>query len=751
MKQILQSYRSGEIWLADVPVPTAQPHGVVVRTAASVVSAGTERMITELARRSLVGKAISRPDLVRQVIRKVRVEGLAQTMAKVFGKLSTPIPLGYSCSGVVTEVGSGVRGLAVGDRVACAGSGYATHAEFNYVPANLCVRLPPQVGFDEGAFAGIGAVAVNAVRLAEVELGERVAVIGLGLIGLLTGQLLKAAGCGVVGCDINPARCRAARELGFDRVATGAEILTAALTFTGGQGVDAAIVTAASSSDEPLVWAGLVSRLRGRVVVVGMVDMRVPRDVYYARELELKVSRSCGPGRYDPEYEERGRDYPYGYVRWTEQRNMQAFIESVRDGRVTPLKLSLKRLNLDEAPEAYRLLFEGSAREEKPVTVLIEYPWGAAERQEDRAIEIRPRSVRGQIGVGVIGAGNFARGVLLPHLIRLKGVSLVGICSARGVSAEEAARRFGFRYAATDVSRLLSDDSIQVILIATRHESHAQLAVEALMAGKHVLVEKPPAINASQLQELLQCLRRIGRGPAVYGSPGESGADGAPLYMVGYNRRFSIHAQRVKEFFQERSGPLMINYRINAGELPADSWIRDADIGGGRLVGEVCHFVDYCNFITGSLVVEVSAQQPRSEQATAAVEDSVVIHLRHADGSISGITYCCVGAEDLPKELVEVHAERRSAVTEDFRLTRFYGGDAIPVKGAQDKGHRAELEAFFKAVREGSSPPMSVAEIANVSETTFAVQASLRTGQPQRPGVALVPEPEARTGDEVDR
>ncbi|HIE10943.1 MAG TPA: zinc-binding alcohol dehydrogenase, partial [Kiritimatiellae bacterium] len=373
MKQLLQSYRSGEIWLAEVPVPSVQAHGVVVRTAASIISSGTERMITELARRSLLGKAVSRPDLVRQVIRRVRVEGLGQTLAKVFAKLNTPIPLGYSCSGVVTEVGSAVRTLSVGDRVACAGTGYATHAELNYVPANLCVRLPPKVSFAEGAFAGVGAVAVNALRLAEVEFGERVAVIGLGLIGLLTGQLLKAAGCGVLGCDIDPRRCRMARELGFDRVACGTEIHTASVTYTGGQGLDAVIVTAASQSAEPLVWAGEICRLRGRVVVVGLVQMHVPRDIYYSRELDLRVSRSYGPGRYDPEYEEKGRDYPYGYVRWTEQRNMAAFVEAVRRGQVEPLKLAGRRLAIDEAPEAYRLLFGPAGEGQTPITVVIEY------------------------------------------------------------------------------------------------------------------------------------------------------------------------------------------------------------------------------------------------------------------------------------------------------------------------------------------------------------------------------------------
>jgi len=730
MKQLLQSYRSGEIWLADVPAPAVQPHGVVVRTAASVISAGTERMITELAQRSLLGKAVSRPDLVRQVIRKVRVGGFAQTMAKVFAKLNTPIPLGYSCSGVVTQVGSAVRGFSVGDRVACAGSGYATHAELNYVPATLCVRVPAEVSLEEAAFAGVGAVAVNALRLAEVSLGERVAVIGLGLIGLLTGQLLKAAGCGVLGCDIDPVRCRVARELEFDRVAQGAEILTAAATYTGGHGVDATIVTAASSAAEPLVWAGEVCRLRGKVVVVGMVDMRVPRDVYYSRELELRVSRSYGPGRYDPEYEERGRDYPYGYVRWTEQRNMEAFLDAVRRRAVTPLKLAGRTLVIDEAPEAYRLLFEEKQREKRPITVLIEYPWRAAEREAERVIELRPRAVRGEIGVGVIGAGNFARGVLLPRLSRARGVHLVGICSARGASAEEAARRFGFDYAATDVSHLLADDAVQAVLIATRHDSHARLAIEALKAGKHVLVEKPPVISARELEELLQCLEQIGRGPAVYGSPGSPGE--GPVFMVGYNRRFSPHAVRVREFFADRSRPLLIAYRVNAGELPADSWIRDPEVGGGRIIGEVCHFVDYCRFVTGAAVTAVAAERPRSTTAQPAVEDSVTVQLLHEDGSVSSVVYCCIGAADLPKERIEIHGEGRSAVTEDFRSTRFHGRSFAPVHGSPDKGHGAELEAFLAAVRGAAAPPMSIEEIANVSRATFAIVDSLQTGQVRR-------------------
>ena len=736
MKQLLQSYRSGEIWLAEVPVPSVQPHGVVVRTAASIISSGTERMITELARRTLLGKAVSRPDLVRQVIRRVRVEGLGQTLTKVFAKLNTPIPLGYSCSGVVTEVGSAVRTLAVGDRVACAGSGYATHAESNYVPANLCVRLPPEVGFAEGAFAGVGAVAVNALHLAEVQFGERVAVIGLGLIGLLTGQLLKAAGCGVLGCDINPRRCRMARELGFDRVACGAEILTAAVTYTGGQGLDAVIVAAASQSSEPLIWAGEISRVRGRVVVVGMVDMHVPRDIYYSRELDLRVSRSYGPGRYDPEYEERGRDYPYGYVRWTEQRNMAAFVEAIRRGQVNPLKLAGRRLAIDEAPEAYRLLFGPAGEGEKPITVVIEYPGAGIEREEEKIIELRPKRVRGRVGVCVVGAGRFAQGVLLPRLSRMRDIALLGICSARGVSAEEAARRFGFRYAATDFEQLLSDDEVQAVIIATRHDSHARLAIRALKAGKHVLVEKPPVITQEELDELLTCLRGLGVGPAVYGSQGDSEeGKGAPLFMVGYNRRFSIHGRRTKEFFQDRGGPLFINYRVNAGALPADSWIRDPEVGGGRIIGEMCHFVDYCCFVIGSPVVAVQAERLRSTPPQAASDDSVAVIMRHRDGSVSSIMYSCVGSAEVPKERVEIHGEQLSVVTDDFSTTRFFGKEWPPVRGVQDKGHQAELEVFFECLRRGRAAPMSVSEIENVSRSTFAIVESLQSGEVRNPKV----------------
>lgn len=716
MKQILQSYRSGELWLADVPSPAPRSGGCVVRTAASLVSAGTERMITELAKKSLLGKARERPDLVRKVLDKIQTEGLVPTLTKVFAKLDTPIPLGYSCAGVVAEAGT-AGGFRAGDRVACAGAGYATHAECNYVPRNLCAPIPPGVSFEDASYATVGAIALQGVRQADLRLGEATAVIGLGLLGLLTVQLLKASGCRVIGADPDPARCELARELGADETVTDG-LAEAALAFSAGYGVDAVLITAATPSNEPIEVAAEACRPKGRVVVVGLVGMDVPRDAFYKKELDLRLSMSYGPGRYDPAYEESGHDYPYAYVRWTEQRNMQAFLELVAAGKVTPSRLTTHRFPIDDALDAYRLL--GGQAKERYLGIVIEYPQPADVGLPSRRVDL-PAAVRataGTLGAGFIGAGNFAKSVLIPALTKRSDVRLTGVCTATGMSGVETGKKHGFRFAVTDVDALLADADTRAVFIATQHHTHAPMIRRALAAGRHVFVEKPLCTTPNELAGLEEAV--------------QAAAPAGTCLMVGFNRRFSPHARAIREAFAGRTSPLVVNYRVNAGVAPPDSWVQDPDRGGGRIVGEVCHFVDLAEFLVDSPPERVYAASIRTADRRDVAEDSVVITIEYADGSLATIQYLAHGSNKLPKERGEVSADGVTAVLDNYTQTTLFGGRHRGVKGSQDKGFDAEIEAFVRAVRDGGPWPIPFESLVRTTRVTFAILQSLRDGCPVR-------------------
>ncbi|MDH5674594.1 MAG: bi-domain-containing oxidoreductase [Myxococcales bacterium] len=722
MKQIIQSYRSGELWLAEVPAPALAAGGVVVQTAASLVSAGTERMVVELAKKSLLGKARARPDLVKQVLGKLKTEGVASTLAKVKSKLDTPISLGYSSAGTVVEVGQGVTDLRVGQRVACAGAGYATHAEYNFVPRNLCVPLPDAVSFEDGCFTTLGAIALQGVRQADVRIGERVVVIGLGLLGLLTVQLLRACGCEVLGSDLDPERCRQARQLGAQAVVPG-ELLSAAEAFTavaGGQGADAVVITAATPSNQPIETAAEVARVRGRVVVVGLVGMELPRDPFYKKELDLRLSMSYGPGRYDPSYEEGGHDYPFGHVRWTEGRNMQAFVELLGDGRVTPAAFVSHRFTIDRALEAYELFERGASDGRSYLGIVLQYPGAAEDAVQSappkRRVELGAARAGSDLGLGLIGAGNFARSVIVPTLEKLGRCQFRGVCTATGMSASHVATNHGFGYATTDPAEIFGDVNVDAVFVATRHDSHGPLALAALAAGKHVFVEKPLCIDPEQLAEIEAALSDVS----------DAGPKGC--LMVGFNRRFSPHVRAMVEAFKGRTTPLAITYRINAGVIEASHWIQDPAVGGGRIVGEVCHFVDTCEALTGSAVVRVFAASVHSASTRVTAADSVVITLSHADGSLSSIQYLAHGARDVAKERIEAHADGITAICDDFRRTSFHGSSQAEVKGSQDKGFGAELQAFLDTVRYGGAWPIAAESLLRTTRATFAIGQSLRTG-----------------------
>lgn len=718
MKQILQSYRTGELWLAEVPAPACKAGGVVIRTTRSVVSAGTEKMLLELARKSLVGKAMARPDLVRQVLQKVRSEGLGPTVEKVFTKLDTPVALGYSAAGVVVEAGRGAE-LLPGERVAVAGAGYAGHAEYSFVPRNLCARIPDGVSDEDAAFATVGSIALQGVRQAEPRLGEVVAVVGLGLLGLLTVQMLKANGCAVVGVDLSAERCRLAVELGADAAVTEGAA-DACARVSRGRGADTVIVAAGAASNGPIELAAELCRQKGRVVVVGMVGMDLPRDPFYKKELDLRLSMSYGPGRYDPAYEEGGHDYPYAYVRFSEQRNLDAFLYLVAQGRVTPSRLVTHRFALDDALEAYQLL-EGTLPPSSDIPrsylgIVLEY--GTPEPTRRLTFPSLPWDALGlgdDAGVGFVGLGNFGKGVLLPAFTRARA-RLTGLCTATGMSAADGGKR-GFAFGTTDLDELLADHRTHAVVVATRHGSHASMAIRALDAGKHVFVEKPLCTRPDELAPIAAALE----------AARDRGA--RPCLTVGFNRRFSPHARLAREVLAGRSTPLAITYRVNAGAVPRDSWIQDPESGGGRIVGEVCHFVDLCSYLVGQDPIRVHATSIATPDARLVAEDTVVVTLSYPDGSLATIQYFAVGSRELPKERCEAHAGGVSAVIEDWRTTAVFGVRRAGIKGRQEKGFDEEVAAFLDCVRKGGAWPIPWESLARTTQATFSALESLATGR----------------------
>ncbi len=703
--------RSGVVSVYDVPSPGVQRGRLLVRTAASLISAGTEKNTVDMGKKSLLGKARQRPDLVKQVIEKARTEGLMNTYTAVKAKLDGTTALGYSAAGIVAAVGDGVSGFKVGDRVGCAGAGYASHAEMISVPQNLCVRLPDEVNFDEGAFGTLGAIALQGVRLSQPTLGEAFVVIGLGLLGQITVQLLKANGCRVFGVDIDEAKLNLAKELGAEMCSTPADARSAVKQFSRGRGADAVLITAATPSNDPIELAGDISRSKGRVVVVGLVGMNVPRNVYYLKELDLQISMSYGPGRYDSEYEERGHDYPFAYVRWTEGRNLEAFYDLIASKSISFEKLISHRFPVENGLDAYKLI-SGEVKEPY-LGIVLQYDT-AKEIPSRLNFKTKPSDKHANIRIGMIGAGSYAQKFLLPNF-KSNGAEFCTIATAAGLTARDVANQYGFASCVSDSHDVITDDTANLIVIATRHDSHAAYAQAALEQNKHVFVEKPLAMNDAELDGVLA-----------------AAANSSGRLMAGFNRRFSPSAKQAKEFFGSgRSYPLSIIYRVNAGRIPKDSWIHDPIQGGGRIVGEVCHFIDLMQFLTNSVTTRVFAEAVTSRDHGMTEDDSIIITLKFADGSNGTIAYLAEGDRSIPKERVEIFGGGKTFVLDDFRSSTMFSGGKETVKklAVQDKGQKEEVRVVCETVLNGGEPPIALADLAATTRATFRILDSLRTGE----------------------
>jgi predicted dehydrogenase/threonine dehydrogenase-like Zn-dependent dehydrogenase len=700
MKQVLQNLATGVIEIADVPNPAAAPGQVLVRTRRSLISSGTERMLTAFGKASLLGKARQQPDKVKAVLARMRTDGVLRALDTVRDKLDQPLPLGYCNVGRVQAVGPGVCGLLPGDRVACNGA----HAEVVSVPARLCVRVPDEVSDDQAAFTVVGAIALQGIRLLQPTLGEAIVVTGLGLIGQLAVRLLQAQGCRVLGIDVDPARLEIARNAGAEVVPIGSGVdpIALGIRFSRGRGVDGVLITAAARSSGPIHQAAQLCRTRGRIVMVGVAGLKLSREDFFRKEISFQVSRSYGAGRYDARYEGQGDDYPVGYVRWTAQRNFEAVLDLMADGRLRVEPLVSHRLPFEHALTAYGIV----AGHGPSLGMLLEYPGAGTGSVAPVGLGVAPVEQRtnrcraGWPAVAFIGAGRHATAALIPTF-KAAGARLATIASRGGVSAAHAGRRFGFRDASTDTNAVLGDSSVEAVVIATRHDSHASLVVQALNAGKSVFVEKPLCLTLDELARI----------EAAYASAP------SPLLMVGFNRRFAPHVKRIKALLAG-TGPKSFVMTVNAGAVPADHWIQDRQVGGGRVVGESCHFIDLLRFLAGCPIASA-----RRVDAGTLTGDTLTINLTFADGSIGTIHYFANGSGAFAKERLEVFADGIVLQLDNFRKLTGFGAHGFRAMRLwrQDKGHGECATAFVDALRAGAPSPIPFEEIIEVARTTLAI------------------------------
>lgn len=705
MKQILQSLKTGTTKVADVPCPSVKGGQLLIRTTCSLISAGTERMLIDFGKANPIEKARQQPDKVRMVLDKIKTDGLLPTIDAVRGKLEQPLPLGYCNVGEVLEIGKGVDGFTVGDRVASCGK----HSEVVSVPVNLCAKIPSNVSNDEAAFTVVGAIALQGIRLAKPTLGEVVVVTGLGLIGQLAVQLLRANGCRVLGIDFDSDKLAIAKSFGAEVVNLdiGEDPVKVAELFSRGRGVDAVLITAATQSSEPLHQAALMCRKRGRIVLVGVAGLELSRDDFFKKELTFQVSASYGPGRYDPNYEEKGQDYPVGFVRWTEQRNFEAVLDMLADGRLDVKPLISHQFNLEQIASAYTVV----AGSEPSMGVMLNYrtrtemPNEIIREQTVSLVNSVLHSVNKSLpNVAFIGSGNYATAVLIPAFKKV-GVHLCSIASNSGVSGVHAGNKYGFKETTTDTNKLFADQDIDVLVISTRHDSHATLVLQALRAGKHVFIEKPLCLTLAELTEIEQ----------VYAALKVKNVT-PPMLMVGFNRRFAPQVQKIKSLLLAVSGPKSFVMTVNAGSIPMDHWTQDLEIGGGRIIGEACHFIDLLRFLSGSPITGWQALG-----MDCATKDTTSLQLQFADGSIGTIHYFANGSKTFPKERLEVFAAGGVLQLDNFRRLSGYGWSGFKKMNLwrQDKGQGACAKAFLDAVEGNITAPIPFDEVLEVSRVSI--------------------------------
>lgn len=715
MKQVIQNIRSGNLTVEQIPAPAVSAGEVLIANQSSLVSAGTEKMVMDLAKKSLLGKARERPDQVRRVLEKIRNEGLLNTLQQVRQKLEEPMTMGYSSAGIVLACGKGVQNFKPGDRVASNGP----HAEIVSVAKNLCAHVADNVPFEHACFAVLGSIAMQGVRLTRCELGETVFVIGLGLVGQLTVAIAKAAGLVVIGTDLDASKCALAKQMGADFAEPGLGPSNVQKV-TAGLGADAVIITASTKSNAPIEIAANAVRQKGRVVLVGVVGLEIDRRPFYFKEAEFVVSCSYGPGRYDPEYEEHGHDYPAAYVRWTQQRNIQSVLDLMHRGQLRVEPLISHRFSIETASDAYEMINKGS---QPFLGVVLQYPGVSASDIDTadrgpRSITLRARpGEAGKIRFGVLGAGNFARMVMLPAINKCGLFTPAVICSGKGVTAQHAGTTSGFESAVTDENLVFGDKSINTIFSLTRHDQHARHVIAAIQHGKNIFVEKPLCLTLEELQQIEAALDAAG--------------DRAPAVMVGFNRRFSPAAVKLRAFFSRIDTPLTIAIRFNAGDLPVDHWTQNDDVGGGRIIGEACHAIDLATYLAGSVPIRVFAESVAVKNPQQISDDQCFITLRHANGSVSSIGYFAGGDKSFPKERIEIFGGGQVGVIDDFKsLQTCRNGKSKTESFAQDKGHSAEVTAFAAAIAAGAESPIPWEQIVATTVASISAVRSLREGVP---------------------
>lgn len=709
MKQFIQDFRTGELKMEEAPSPVLKEGFVLLQNVFSLISTGTERATVDIGKASLIGKAKKRPDLVKQILANIRNEGVVATLEKVKTKLNMPKSLGYSCCGRVIESADFEGRFKPGDRVACAGQDYASHAEVVAVPQNLTVKIPDNVSFEEASFTAVGAIALQGIRQAEPKIDEKFCVVGLGLIGQITSQILKANGCSVFGVDTSEFVIEMAQKMNIDSVVNRKDenLHKLADNFTNGFGFDKVIVTASTSDNDPIILSTEILRKKGLIVVVGNVKMDIPRELFYKKELELKIATSCGPGRYDPLYEEAGVDYPYAYVRFTENRNMQAFLGLLSKGDVNIKPLITHMFDFEKALEAYNLILGKAVKDF--IGVLLRYK--TEEKKPVHNVSLADKTAK-SINIGFIGAGSFAQSHLLPHLKNVN-VSLDTVVTVRGINAKNVAEKFQFNSASTDPNDIIRNEKINTVFIATRHNTHAGYTSQALRNKKNVFVEKPLALNIEELKEVV------------------SAYSGESILMVGFNRRFSLLSLLIKREVDRIGMPIIMNFRVNAGYIPNESWIQNSSIGGGRIIGEICHFIDLMSYFSGSNPKKAYASSIDIEDNKWRSDDNITANIEFENHSVGNLTYTAMGDKAMEKERLEIFAGGNSYVINDFKEACIFTNNRKKRVKNKSKGHKEEVDIFIKTLRKGGENPINFGSLLYTTLTTFRIIESLKSGKPK--------------------